>query len=248
MQENEKKRQIRISFDRARLHSSIEGAMRRKSIPANFRGKDLIRGTIIGLVDHEEYTIEKAISRAAEMCKITGNVIDYNTALFAIAEVLVISLANGSMKFNSPRNTEITELEFIIEDGLVSASDDDLKKVKGFVDELIEGLVRDVRKDYCYAMTINFLEKEGIRVSELSGHIIKSMVFKKLIADESTKQCVYEYAYRKSLGYDEDKPESEIEEIVNKYASEILPENMTAYEFALNLVEKIYACTGSPLE
>ena len=43
------KRKLKVTFDRERLHSAIVLAMRRRRIPKELIGYDIIRGTVFGI-------------------------------------------------------------------------------------------------------------------------------------------------------------------------------------------------------
>ena len=60
----ETKRELTINMDRQRLHSAIAGAMRRKRIPRSFRGYDILRGVVFGLIDHPEYGFYDSMAKA----------------------------------------------------------------------------------------------------------------------------------------------------------------------------------------
>ena len=44
------KRKLKVTFDRERLHSAIVLAMRRRRIPKELIGYDIIRGTVFGMI------------------------------------------------------------------------------------------------------------------------------------------------------------------------------------------------------
>ncbi len=234
-------RKIKVDFDRQGLHAAIESATRRKCIPSDCFGKDLIRGTIIGLIEHPDYSMELAIEKAARNCRINGSNIDLKRAVFEMAECYL-----SSDLLTDERGEEINDLEHIIEMWYMKR-DHDLAyhKALKFVTEVTEGLIYDIQKSFCYSTTIEYLVQKGFHLSDLTTDVLKNMVFKKLVADDSTSECMYEYAYRKSLWSDEIADNKKIEETIDDYCSEILPEDCKSmFEFASRIVEEIYSCKG----
>ena len=66
-------RKLKVTFDRERLHSAIVLAMRRRRIPKDFIGYDIIRGTVFGMIDHPEYSLKNAIEKAVDVCRLPGS-------------------------------------------------------------------------------------------------------------------------------------------------------------------------------
>ena len=66
-------RKLRVTFDRERLHSAIVLATRRRRIPKELIGYDIIRGTVFGMIDHPEYSFEDAVEKAVNICKLPGS-------------------------------------------------------------------------------------------------------------------------------------------------------------------------------
>ena len=163
-------RQLKVDFDRARLHSLIEGCFRRKRIPTFLRGKDLIRGTIIGILE-KSYDFEMAVEKATQKCRLNGYVPSKQEAMYDMAECFI----NGSIDPSSPRQDDIIRIEKILEG--IEKDDDHL--IEGFVQEGINGLLYDIRKVFCYTTTMEFLKEKNMNMAELSSDIIKNMVFKK---------------------------------------------------------------------
>lgn len=217
---HEKCRTIVITqFDRIRIHSSIMGAMRRKSIPMTMRGGDLIRGAVFGLIDHPDYTVEVAIKRAVEMSNMPSCPETLEGAYEEMFECI---------------DSVMREKDFYDESGKR------MKKTE-IVNRVIAGLAYDIKKDYCYSLVVSYLEKEKYCWSLISTELIKNMMFKKLIADDSTKECMYEYAYRKAFVDDSEKNFDKIAAVVEEYTQDVVPETYeSVYEMVLNAVDHIY--------
>lgn len=212
--------ELTITFSRERLHSSIDGAMRRKRIPRTFRGYDLIRGAVFGIVDHPEYTMEVALERAMEVCRLPGSPVELEEAYIDAFDCI---------------EPILRECDFY-EDG-----DSKKKKLseRELVRKVIEGLVYDIQKEYCYTSTIEYMRCKKFK-NYFAYDILKNMIFKKLIADDSTEECMYEYAFRKTfaLATDAKRPE-EIKDAVDEAVAEILPEGESLYTYVLKCVEEI---------
>ncbi|MCI8290735.1 MAG: hypothetical protein HFJ25_00540 [Clostridia bacterium] len=228
MQKNTEVREIDITFNSERIHSSIRLALRRRGIPMEMRGGDLIHGTAFGLVDHPEYTVEDAIIRASEMCNLPGrNPETLEDGYMEIMECMDVVLRPEDF-YNVPIGFtgEYTACEML-----------DTKEI---VDKAIMGIVFDIKKDFCYTTTIEYLEKKGYNLDTRGTHILKDMIFKKLVADDSTRECMYNFAYRKNFFKSLHNPK-EIEKFVNAAMKEILPIEVDAYTYVLESVDEIYA-------
>jgi len=221
MQEiTEKKRNLEVThFDRIRIHSSIMSAMRRKRIPMTMRGGDLVRGTVFGLIDHPDYSMEVAVERAVEMSNMPScpeTVEDAYAEMFDCIE------------------TVMREDDFYDEDG---------KRMNHveIVNRAVKGLAFDIKKDYCYSLTVQYLQEAKLRWDRISTEIVKNMIFKKLVADESTKECMYEYAYRKAFVDDSKKSFEEVEELIDESTQDVISDKyFSVYEMVLDAVDHIH--------
>ncbi len=104
---------------------------------------------------------------------------------------------------------------------------------------IIETLENDVRRDYCYSAAVGYLKNKGLNLGELHTELLKDMIFKKLMAEESTKKCMYEYAYKKEFS-DRKVSEEEICAEINKRTSAYIGEAEDAYKYVLDAVEEIH--------
>lgn len=226
--ETKEVRTIQIKFERERIHSSIAGAIRRKRIPMSMRGGDLIRGAVFGIIDHPEYSVEKAIARAVEMCKLPGSPDSVDEGYEEILECIDIVLREVDF-YDIPEGFDIDSQDYR------SCRRRDEKEI---VEYVILGLVYDVRKDYCYSKVVRFLDEKRCKVTKIETEILKNMLFKKLIADNSTEECIYEYAYRKT--FMQEGKWQQIKEEVDSQLKSIIPQGMTPYEYVLRTVDEFY--------
>ena len=126
----------RINMDRQRLHSAIAGAMRRKRIPRTFRGYDILRGVVFGMIDHPEYNFNEAMARAVEVCSLPGSPETVEEGILESFDCVEPIMREKD--FINPENGERMPEEEIV------------KKV-------VSGLVYDIQKEWCYSKTIEFL-------------------------------------------------------------------------------------------
>ena len=97
--QTQQKRFMQVDFSRQRLHSSIAGALRRKGIPNDLRGYDLVRGVVFGMMDHPEYSMEVALERAMERTSMPGAPRDIQEAYECLWECVESALREvDSMK------------------------------------------------------------------------------------------------------------------------------------------------------
>lgn len=222
MQMTSKPREVTINFSRERLHSVIVGALRRKRIPNCLRGYDLVRGTVFGLIDHPEYSLEKAIEKAVEVCSVPGAPSDVEAAYIDMFDCIEPALRECDFYEDfDPLNQRLSEREV-------------LKRT-------INGLVYDVKKDFCYSSTIAFMREKNFK-DYFAYDILKNMIFKKLVAEDSTKECMYKYAYRKTFVTPGNLSYADIVETVDKEVAGILPYGESnIYDYVLKCVDEIYA-------
>lgn len=217
--QKEEKRNVNVNFSRERLHSSIAGALRRRRIPRDLRGYDLIRGVIFGLVDHPEYTLEVALQKAVDVSKIPGSPTDIEEAYAQIFDCIEPAMR---VKDFYPEGNE-TKPRF---------------SEREIIEMVINSVVYDIKKDYCYSSTINFMREKKFK-NYLAYEILKNMIFKKLVAADSTEECMYEYAFRKTFVSSDNKPAEAIKAEVDQEVESILPAGETIYTYALKCVEEI---------
>lgn len=212
-------RVLRVNYDTGRLHSAIAGAIRRKQIPNNMLGYDIIRGTVYGMLDHPEYLLDRALGRAVECSKIPGSVETFADG-FSLAFECIDTVLRDEDFYDKEDGRSLTEAEI--------------------VRRVISGIVEDIHKEYAYSVTVNFLKEAHVGES-IQSEILKNMIFKKLVADESTKKCIYEFAFKKAFVADNALPEEKTEEVINETLKGFIPEGKDPYEYVLECVDKIYA-------
>ncbi|MGN1330346.1 MAG: hypothetical protein ACI4VN_03280 [Clostridia bacterium] len=217
--QNEETRNMKVSFSRERLHSSIAGALRRRRIPRDLRGYDLIRGVIFGLVDHPEYTLEVALQRAVDVSKIPGSPTDLEEAYLQVFDCI----------------EPVMRVCDFHQEGDVTKP---VLSEKEIIQKFMDSVVYDVKKDYCYSSTINFMREKKFK-DYFAYEILKNMIFKKLIADDSTEECMYEYAFRKTFVNPGHKTADEIRMEVDSEVKAILPKGETLYTYVLKCVNEI---------
>ena len=212
-------RKLRVTFDRGRLHSSIALAMRRRRIPKEFVGYDIIRGTVFGMIDHPEYTYMDAIEKAVEICRLPGSPETINEGLEEAFECI---------------DTVLREEDFYDSETNERCSDEQM------VEKVVEATVYDVYKDFCYTQTMLCIKKLKLK-DDFRTEVVKNMLFKKLVAFESTEQCIYEYAFRKSFVWPASEPitDEEIKQKVDFVLGEI-PNGDSPYRYILELADQVY--------
>ena len=213
-------RKLKVTFDRERLHSAIVLAMRRRRIPKDFIGYDIIRGTVFGMIDHPEYSFKDAIEKAVDVCRLPGSPETVEDGIEEAFECVDVVLREKD--FYDPETNE-------------RYSDEQL------VEKVVQAMVYDIYKDFCYTQTMAYIKKLKLK-DDFRTEIIKNMLFKKLVADDSTQVCIYEYAFRKSFVWPASDPITD-EEIKQKVDDVLvnIPGGFIPYEYVLKMVDQIYA-------
>lgn len=220
-QETHQKRFIQVDFPRQRLHSSIAGALRRKGIPDYLRGYDLVRGVVFGMMDHPEYTMEAALERAMERSSMPGAPRDMQEAYECLWECIEPALRE--VDFHEDRDFAKRRLS---ESEVATA--------------FIERILREVRKDYCYSSTIQFMREKNFK-NYFAYDILKNMIFKKLMDDDASDAELYSYAYRNTFAVAEITDMHRAVKSVDEEIVKILPANETMHSYVAKCVEEIYA-------
>lgn len=140
--QTQQKRSMQVDFPRQRLHSSIAGALRRKGIPNDLRGYDLVRGVVFGMMDHPEYSMEAALERAMERTSVPGAPRDMQEAYECLWECVEPALREAD--FHEDRDHSKRRMS-------------NLETANAF----IQRILREVRKDYCYSSTIQFMREKN---------------------------------------------------------------------------------------
>ena len=213
-------RKLKVTFDRERLHSAIILSMRRRRIPKEFIGYDIIRGTVFGIIDHPEYSFKDAVEKAVDICRLPGSPETVEDGLEEAFECIDVVLREKD--FYDPETNE-------------RYSDEQM------VEKVVQSMVYDIYKDFCYTQTMAYIKKMKLK-DDFRTEIIKNMLFKKLVADDSTQVCIYEYTFRKSFVLPTSEPITDLE-IKTKVDAVIgnIPEGFTPYEYVMKMADQIYA-------
>jgi len=219
--QTQQKRFMQVDFSRQRLHSSIAAALRRKCVPSYLRGYDLLRGMVFGMMDHPEYTQKDALEKAMEMTTIPGAPRDMNEAYECLWECIEPALREADFHVDrDPSKEKISNPEVVL--------------------DFIERILREVRKDYCYSSTIQFMREKNFN-NYFAYDILKNMIFKKLMDDDASDAELYSYAYRNTFAVTEITDMHKAMKSVDEEITKILPENETMHSYVAKCVEEIYA-------
>lgn len=208
-----------INYDKARLHSAIMLSFRRRRVAMSLRGADILRGTIIGKIRHPEYTLDNAIAEAVK----------YST------------LPGGAETIEDGYDEIMTCLEGVIHNkDMYDASGNELSQ-EVIVQKVVDSIVTDIWKDFCYDSATKYLKQNGWDTLELSTSVLRDMIFKKMVDTSSTRECTYRYALQKVLMKNidnlcEENVESKVEEIIASNPKKI---NSDAYEYACEAVHDL---------
>ena len=219
--QTQQKRFMQVDFSRQRLHSSIAGALRRKGIPNDLRGYDLVRGVVFGMMDHPEYSMEVALERAMERTSMPGAPRDIQEAYECLWECVESALRE--VDFHEDRDYSKRRMS-------------NLETANAF----IQRILREARKDYCYSSTIQFMREKNFE-NYFAYDILKNMIFKKLMDDDASDAELYNYAYRNTFAVAEIADMHKAVRSVDKEIAKILPENETMHSYVAKCVEEIYA-------
>lgn len=213
-------RKLKVTYKtREALHSTIALVTRRRRVPRTFIGYDIIRGTLFGLIDHPEYSFETAVEKAVSVCKMPGSPQTLEEGIEEAFECIDSELREADLY--DENNRRMTDREVL--------------------EKVINILLNDIYKDFCYSVTITYIRNLGLP-DDLRTDILKNMLFKKIVADNSTEECIYDYAFRKSYVWTESREISteEIHQMVDEALGEI-PDNLSAYEYVMKMADQIYA-------
>ena len=173
---NKGTRKLVVNFEKRRLHASIMLHMRRMKIPMSMIGADLLKGVVFGVLRHPEISIREALENAVNASKVPGTTMTMEDGLDYIMEIVEISAKSD-----------------------ISEEDRTLEEKEKILEEVVNNIIAEINKEFCYEITIKILNKKlkGFRKYTIGGDFIKCMLFKKLYAPESTYDCMCDYALRK---------------------------------------------------
>lgn len=228
-------RKCTVKCDRTALTSLIFTELRHCGIPMVLLGGDIIRGTLFNMMDHPEHSISTSVGRAVDFSKFPG------------------TLGNSSEDEETRKQRDIVKGYNLIYDALEASSMRDIPWISGVeknfyerrrevCDDALRSMASSIRHSYCHVVVWNYFNNHPLSLdSLLAEEIIKDMVFKKLVADESTEECMYEYAFRKELRSDKDytyeQKKGQIFDTMREYCTK---KERTPYQIACEIVDKIY--------
>jgi hypothetical protein len=199
----------KLQFDRNSIYNAVVYALRRRRIRDDLLGYDLIKGSIFGKIRHPEKDTETIIREATENCSLPSNMESYEDGMNQILESLEVVM-------------DITASEF-----------ENLK----LVEKLLNSTAEEVKKELCHSKSRDLVVGPSGKEITLAQNIIMDLVYKKLVNDESTWECMYAYAAKKISFIDDSNVDKE--EIQN-LASEAVPKGMTLEEYVELLVDEAY--------
>ena len=223
-------RKCTVKCDRVTLTSLIASELRRRRIPMDLLGGDIIRGAVFDMMDHPEHSIADSVGRAVDYSKFPGTLSrDYEDEETKKEK----DIAKGyNLIYEAVEASILKDIPWT----------ESLEKKKEIVDVVLRSMASDCRRSYCYATMVHYFKTHPLKLDTLLGEeLIKDMVFKKLVADESTKQCMYEYAFRKEFNTDNQhsyqEKKSKIFSTMRNYCKKV---RKTPYQIACEIVDEIY--------
>ncbi len=230
-------RKCTVKCDRIALTSFISSELRSRGIPMILLGGDIIRGAVFDMMDHPENSIAESIGRAVDFSKFPGTLSN-----------------NGCGDDETRKERDICKGYNLIYDAIEASMVKDIPWIPGndqnalqrkveVVDCVLKSMAANVRRAYCYALTIKYFNSNPLSLDTLLGkEIIKDMVFKKLVADDSTKECMYEYAFRKEFNLDRSYSYQQKKvRIFHTMSNYCRIHKVTPYQLACRIVDDIYA-------
>lgn len=204
---------LQVEFDREQLHSSIIGAMRTLGLSRVLAGYDLLRGSAFGKLDHPEYDDEVAIKRAIEMSKIPSVDYSYGEA--------------------------ISVMYYSIEDAIIEIDEDMTEEETVY--NVIHRICEFVKYDFYRYKIRSFLDSCGFKERIIKTELINNMLFKRMIEEESSEECIINFGYKKTY---QKQPESfeEARKTICDYLSKELA-NRSILEYLDMLADAVYNYT-----
>ena len=224
-------RKLKVTCDRTVLTSLVDSALRSKGVPMVLFGGDLIRGAVFDMMDHPENSIEESVGRAYFFSKLPGR-------LSKQKELTTIDIERGyDYIYEAIEASGIKHIPWIP----YSEPDRDSRK-RAIVEKHLKIIAYDVFKSYCYSVMFHHFEDFRYSFDTTFGmQLVKDMVYKKLVADESTEECMYAYAYRKEFNTSETVSLEDMKAKITKQLEGYCKETgKTPYEIACDIVDSIY--------
>ena len=222
-------RGLRIKADRKNLTSHATTILRSWRIPMELSGGDLIRGVVFDRLDHPDNSYAISIVRAYFYSNLPGTM---------AKEIEDCDVELGyDLIYEAIEASPIKGIEWI------PATDDKrTEKVHAIVEEVLDNIEYDVYKAVCHSAVYRHFEanKYGFD-SELAADLVKYMVYKKLVAYESTEECTIVYAYKREFQTDNisfEEAKERISDYLRNYCSEV---ERTPFQVACDIADKIIA-------
>ena len=220
-------RGLKINADRKNLTSHVTTILRSWRIPMSLIGGDLIRGAVFDRLDHPDHSYAAAIGRAFFYSNLPGTMAktmedcDADLGYDLIYEAIEASPIKGVPWIPSTHPDRVT-------------------KVREIVDKVLDNIEYDVYKAVCHSAVYRHFEANNYGFdSELATNLVKDMVYKKLVAYESSEECTLVYAYKKEFQKDEvsfEDAKERIHSYLRDYCNEV---ERTPYQVACDIADKI---------
>lgn len=210
-----------INYDKVRLHAAIMLSFRRRKVAVYLRGADILRGTVVGIIRHPQYTLRTAVTEAVQYSTLPGGAETYEDGLEEIMTCLEGVIHNKDMYDDNGKEIDAEIL----------------------VEKVVNSIIEDIWKDFCYDAATKYLKEKGWDTLELSTSVLRDMIFKKMVDNSSTRECTYRYALRKVLMENiddlcEDTVEAKVEKMISRNSVGIKMD-IDAYAYASNAVQNI---------
>lgn len=229
-------RKCTVKCDRIALTSFISSELRSRGIPMVLLGGDIIRGALFDMMDHPENTIAESIGRAVDFSKFPGTLSRENVA---DDERKQRDICKGyNLIYEAVEASAVKDIPWIS-----NHEQNALNRKVEVVNSVLRSMAANIRRAYCYSLTIKYFNSNPLSLDTLLGkEIIKDMVFKKLVADDSTKECMYEYAFRKEFNLDRSYSYQQKKvRIFHTMSNYCRIHKVTPYQLACRIVDDIYA-------
>ncbi len=222
-------RGLKINADRKNLTSHVTTILRSWRIPMGLIGGDLIRGAVFDRLDHPDHSYADSVGRAYFFSNLPGTMAksmddcDVELGYDLIYEAIEASPIKGIEWIPTTHPKRVT-------------------KVREIVDKVLDNIEYDVYKAVCHSAVYRHFEANKYDFdSELAADLVKYMVYKKLVAYESTEECTLVYAYKREFQTDKisfDDAKERISGYLRYYCSEV---ERTPFQVACDIADKIIA-------
>ena len=222
-------RGLKINADRKNLTSHVTTILRSWRIPMGLIGGDLIRGAVFDRLDHPEHSYADSVGRAYFFSNLPGTMAksmedcDPELGYDLIYEAIEASPIKGIEWIPATHPKRVI-------------------KVHEIVDKVLDNIEYDVYKAVCHSAVYRHFEANKYDFdSELAADLVKYMVYKKLVAYESTEECTIVYAYKREFQTDNisfEEAKERISGYLKNYCSKV---ERTPFQVACDICDKIIA-------